>query len=120
MKFTLLLFLSATLFAGPSYGFFKDPKEEIINLKWGETTFPTKLGDLDFRENQSGTIGAKKSGRYIGIVADERSLEIVSKYMENPDYHLDNAEKLGFYIGGPALVLGFYIWRRRKTAKQEP
>jgi len=133
MKFTLLLFLSITLLAGPSYGFFKDPKEETIMLQSRGTNFPAKLGDLRFQKekhliwaymDELDEFGWKKeSSLPIGRVADERSLEIVTKYMENPDYHLDNAKKLGFYIGGPLLVLGFYlgfyIWRRCKTAKQE-
>ena len=110
------------------FSFFKDPRDEIITLRSGpfqvtstsgEITFPRKLRGLRFQERNGATI-ALKGEKNVGIVADVRSLEIVNKYRENPDYHLDNTKKLGFYIGGPALVLGFYIWRRRKTAKQEP
>lgn len=120
MKLLVLLFLSAVLTAGPSYGLFKDPENETIMLQTGDgRTFPKKLGGLQFKERGRLTL-AYLDGRIAGAVADERSLEIVNKYRENPDYHLDNAKKLGFYIGGPALLLAFYIWRRRKTAKQEP
>lgn len=101
------------------FSFFKDPRDEIITLRSGEITFPRKLRGLRFQERNGATI-ALEGKKNAGIVADVRSLEIVNKYRENPDYHLDNTKKLGFYIGGPALVLGFYIWRRRKTAKQEP
>lgn len=120
MKPIVLIFLFATLTAGPSYGFFKDPEDETIMLQTGDgRTFPKKLGGLQFRERNHLTL-AYYNGRIVGAVADEHSLDIVNKYIENPDYHIDNAKKLGFYIGGPLLVTGFYIWRSRKTAKQEP
>ena len=119
MKFVLFALLSLTLACVPSYGIFKDPQEETIVLRYGENTFPVKLRGLQFQKKNNRTI-AYREGRLIGIVADARSLEIVNKYIENPDYHLDTAKKLGFYIGGPLLVLGFYVWRRRKEAKQKP
>ena len=115
MKLFLFALLSMTLVCGPSYGLFKDPQEEFIILSANETTFAVKLKDLQFKEIRGRTM-AYKGGRTVGFVADARSLELVSRYQENPDYHLDNAKKLGFYIGGPLLVLGFYIWRRRKEA----
>ena len=103
----------------PCYGIFKDPQEETIILRYGENTFPVKLKGLHFQKKNH-LIYAYREGTAIGIVADKRSLEIVNKYTENPDYHLDNAKKLGFYIGGPLLVLGFYVWHRRKEGKQKP
>lgn len=54
-----------------------------------------------------------------GIIADEYSLKIVYKYLENPDYHLDNAKKLGFYIGGPLVLLGFNYCRKRAAKKAQ-
>jgi len=115
MKLFLFALLSMTLVCVPSYGLFKDPQEETIILSYNENTFAVKLKDLRFEERRGQTI-AYKGSRAVGVVADARSLELVSRYQENPDYHLDNAKKLGFYIGGPLLVLGFYVWRRRKEA----
>jgi len=120
MKRVVVFILSLTLLTNLCFGFFKDPRDEIIILRNHRGTFPVKLGSLSFKESNEGPMVAYQPGTAMrGIISDASSLEIVHKYLENPDYHLDNAKKLGFYVGGPLVVLGFYFWRKNREEKEQ-